>query len=108
MQILLDECMPRAFRRELGDREALTVHMLRWNGLRNGALLGKMREIGLNLLITVDRSLPKQQKLAAGGVAVVVLEARSNRVEHLIPLVPQLRTALNHIQPGQVVRIRAA
>jgi hypothetical protein len=107
MRILLDECMPKAFRRALAEFEVETVRGMGWNGFRNGKLLAAMRKQDFAVLITVDKSLPLQQRLAAGGVAVIVLQALSNKFAILEALVPEVRRVLNHIQPGQVVWVPA-
>ena len=64
-----------------------------------------MRERGFWCLITVDRNLQFQQNVAASGLAVIVLHARSNRAEDLEPLVPALLEALNSVQSGQVAHV---
>jgi len=55
-----------------------------------------------DVLITVDKSLPKQQRLSNRPFAVVVLRARTNRLADLLPLVPALQAAIEKLAPGQV------
>lgn len=104
-RILLDECVPRRFRRELPDLTVSHVRDENWTGQRNGVLLRLMREAGFAILVTVDRNLAYQQNVAAAGIAVIVLHARGNRVVDLAPLVPALRAALPAAMPGEVIRI---
>ena len=104
-RILLDECVPRRFRRELPDLPVSHVRDEDWTGQRNGVLLGLMRDAGFAILITVDRNLAYQQNVAAAGIAVIVLHARGNRTVDLVPLVPALRVALAAAAPGQVLRV---
>ena len=104
-RILLDECVPRRFRRELRDLPVSHVRDENWTGQRNGALLRLMREAGFAILITVDRNLAYQQNVAAAGIAVIVLHARGNRTADLIPLVPALRDVVATAMPGQVIRV---
>jgi hypothetical protein len=52
--------------------------------------------------VTVDRNLSFQQNPANLPVAVVVLTAKSNRLAHLIPLVPRLLEALTSIKPNSL------
>jgi len=60
---------------------------------------------GLGALVTVDRSLEYQQNVAVAGMGVVVILARSNRIANLLPLTPDVLTALATLAPGRVVRV---
>ena len=59
-----------------------------WRGVKNGALLAKA-EPEFDALVTVDRNLRYQQDTPAVDLLIVALRARSNRLEHLLPLVPE-------------------
>lgn len=64
-----------------------------WAGKRNGELLALA--VGhLEIFLTADRNLSYQQDLSAFDIAVVVLVARSNRLEDLRALVSQLLEVL--------------
>jgi hypothetical protein len=39
MKVLLDECVPRKLKREIGNHEVRTVTESGWSGLKNGELL---------------------------------------------------------------------
>jgi hypothetical protein len=78
-----------------------------WAGKRNGELLALMAGAGFDVLLTVDQNLRYQQNLAATGVAVVVMAAASNRLADLLPLIPAVSAALDSIQAGEVVEVRA-
>jgi hypothetical protein len=60
---------------------------------RNGELLRAARG-EFDAIVTTDRGIPHQQNLSGLGLAVVVLEARSNRLEHLSPLVEEANAVL--------------
>ena len=109
MRLLLDEMLPPRYARDLerGGREASVVTQIGWAGIRNGELLRRARAAGFDVLITSDQNIEHQQNVAQAGIGGVVLIARSNRVEDLRPLVPDLELALASIQPGQVVRVGA-
>lgn len=103
---LVDECVPRRFmRRYLADLAVAHVLDQGWAGRRNGALIGLMMEAGFTTLITVDRNLAYQQNIVLTGISVIVLHARSNRTDDLVPLIPALRDALPRIAPGEVIRL---
>lgn len=104
-RILLDECVPRRFARELPGVPVSHVVTEGWAGRRNGLLLQLMREAGFAVLVTVDRNLQFQQNVALSGVAVIVLHAASNRVADLKPLVPALESALDQLAAGQILHV---
>jgi hypothetical protein len=58
-----------------------------------------------DVLITVDKSMPFQQRLDERPVAQVVLRALSNRLPDLLPLVPALLQVLSEMKPGEVREI---
>jgi hypothetical protein len=55
----------------------------------------------------VDRNLIFQQHVVAFSVAVVVLQAKTNRLADLRPLIPSLLAAIDSAQPGAVKFIGA-
>jgi hypothetical protein len=55
----------------------------------------------------MDGNLEFQQNLATLPVAVLVIEAVSNRMEHLTPLVPNILNGLNHLPPKSLRRVGA-
>ncbi len=105
MRILLDECVPRPFKRELADYEVCTVVEIGWSGKKNGELLKLMSQEGFTILLTTDQNLRYQQNLEQAGVAIVVLVARSNRLPDLVPLIPDVLSVLNTIASGQVIEV---
>jgi hypothetical protein len=56
-------------------------------------------------LVTMDRGIEFQQNLAAASVGVLLVRAPSNRMIHLMPLVPAILEALPLLKPGQLHRI---
>jgi hypothetical protein len=77
---------------------------MRWTGIKNGELL-KLASENFDVFVTVDRNLMFQQNTDALSIAVVVLEAKSNRLDDLRALIPQLLTALTNAPVG-VITIR--
>lgn len=76
-----------------------------WAGMKNGKLLAPAAT-KFDVFLTMDQNLEFQQNLASLPVAVLVIEAVSNRIEDLAPLVPEILKQLNHIQPGTLRRVR--
>jgi hypothetical protein len=105
VRVLLDECVPHVLRHHLPGHTAATVAYMKWQGVKNGALLALMAANGFEVLLTVDQSLRHQQNLKAADVAVVLLTAPSNDPSDLAPLMPAACAALTTIKPGDVVEI---
>ena len=93
MRVLLDECLPRRLKRELVGHDVKTAPEMGWASKRNGELLG-LAVSRFDVFLTADRNLSDQQDVSAFDIAVVVLAARSNRLEDLRPLVPRLLEVL--------------
>lgn len=104
MRVLLDECVPRRLKRELPGHEVHTVTEHGWSGVKNGKLLA-LAEAEFEVFLTVDQNLKYQQNLTAFRIAVILLAARNNRLKTLLPLMPEVREALDKIGPGDFVRI---
>lgn len=102
MRVLLDECLPRRLKGDLIGHEVRTVPEMRWSGKRNGELL-RLAAREFDVFLTVDRRLPREQKLATFRIAVIVLVARSNRLLDLLPLVPAILEILPRARPGEAV-----
>jgi predicted nuclease of predicted toxin-antitoxin system len=102
MKVLLDECLPIDFRRHLSAHE---VHTAEWAGFKspkNGQLLQQAERAGYEVLLTVDQGVPNQHSLVERKISVLVIRARTNQMEDLLPVVEAILAALGEIQPGQV------
>jgi predicted nuclease of predicted toxin-antitoxin system len=89
VRILLDECVDRRLARDIIGHEVKTAAQMGWAGKSNGDLL-TVAEAQFEVFVTTDRNLFFQQNLARFRIAVLILTARSNRLEDLRPLVPDL------------------
>jgi hypothetical protein len=107
MRILLDECVPKPLKREFGDLDLKTVMEIGWSGTKNGALLKLMSDSGFTILLTSDRNIKYEQNLQQAGIAVIVMVARTNRLQDLLPLIPKVRKALFTIQPGELIEVNS-
>ena len=106
MRVLLDECVPRALRKELPGHEVKTVAEAGWAGVRNGELL-QLAAKQFDLLLTVDRNLEYQQNFAGLTLAVIVVHTPSNDVTVLRHLMPAVLAAIPTTKPGMVTHIHA-
>ena len=94
--------------RSLVGHEARTVQQQTWAGLKNGVLLATAEAAGFQVFVTGDQNLEHQQTMAGRRLGVVVLVAMSNALEDLLPLVPEVLTAITRVRPGQVLRVPPA
>lgn len=100
MRVLLDEQIDRRLARRFSpDFEVRSVHEVGWGAMKNGALL-RAAEREYDAFITMDRGIPHQQNLPAFRIGVVVVRARSNRLDDVSPLVAQIEAALREVKAG--------
>ena len=107
MRVLLDECLPgRKLKPSFPDHDVRTVAEMNWRGVKNGALLAKA-EAEFDAFVTADSNLRYQQNTPDVDLLIVVLRARSNRLEHLLPLLSEANTALERGGSRRVVVVGA-
>jgi hypothetical protein len=88
VRVLLDEHLPVDLGRALQAHHVDTVVGRGWAGVKNG-------------------DLEFQQNISALPFGVPLIRADSNRMVHLVPLVPTILEALSAIMPGRVYRLGA-
>lgn len=104
MRVLLDECLPARFARDLTGHEVKTVPQAGWAGIKNGRLLKLVTESGrFEAFVTVDKSLRHQQNLRDIPFGIAVLRARSNNLADVRPFAPELLRRLPKLRPGEVI-----
>jgi len=74
-------------------------------GVKNGKLLA-LAAARFDAFITVDKNLPYQQNTSTLPISVFVLDALSNELPYLLPLVPELEAALPSHKQGSCVLLR--
>ena len=104
MKILLDECIDRKLASYFAGYEVKTVPHMGWAGVKNGQLLA-LAETEFDVFITVDRNLSFQQNLPHFDIAIIVLQASSNRLAELKPLLPKVLAILATAAKGQATTI---
>jgi hypothetical protein len=75
-----------------------------WASFKNGNLLAAASG-KFDVLVTTDQRLSYQLNVSAFPIAVLALVAKRNKLESLLPLVPELRTVLAEVKPGEVRRV---
>ena len=106
MRILLDGFLPIEQHDELSGHAVRSVREMGWSGLKNGELLPRAAE-HFDLFMTADQNLQYQHNLRVLPVAVAVPVAKSNRIQSLGALVPEILAALARIQPRTLLRVGA-
>jgi hypothetical protein len=81
----------------------VTVAGAGWAGKKNGDFL-RLADRGFDMLVTTDKGIPHQQNLSWFDLVVVLLRARSNALEDLAPLMAEVNSVLNSVEPGSAVR----
>jgi len=75
-----------------------------WSGKKNGILAG-MAEGHFDVLLTVDQRFSYQMK-PESKLAILIVSARTNKIEDLEPFVPAVQEALTSLKPGSgLIRI---
>lgn len=106
MKVLLDECVPRPLKFDFIGHDVDHVTEMGWSSIKNGKLLGLAVSAGFEVLVTTDQNLRYQQNLQKFKIGIIVLIAKSNRVDDLQPLVPEALNVMQAIIAGQLVEVR--
>jgi hypothetical protein len=96
MKVFVDECVNRRFMRRLTGHDFVHISNTPLLSTKNGALLRAVAP-NYDAFLTRDASIPVQQNLKRFPLAFVILRTRSNRLAHLLPLVPDLLATLDLI-----------
>ncbi len=99
MKVLLDECIDWRLSRDIVGHDVKTARQMGWATIENRELLA-LASKHFDVFVTVDRNLSFQQNLGTLSIAVVVLQAKTNRLTELKPLVPSLLAAIESAKPG--------
>jgi predicted nuclease of predicted toxin-antitoxin system len=105
MKLLLDECLPRKLKNHLPGIECQTVPEAGLAGRKNGELLSLAERAGFSALLTIDRGIEFEQNLRRRKIAVVLIHARSSRLDDLLPHAPEILRVLGSIRRGQLVKV---
>jgi hypothetical protein len=96
VKVLLDHNLPKRFRVMLEGYEFKTTREMRWETLRNGALLAMAADTKFDAFISADKKLEFEQNLKTLPLAVIVLDALTNSFEGVqvfVPFVQRLLTS---------------
>jgi hypothetical protein len=105
VNILLDENLDWRLQRDLPGHNTESVPLIGWAGLKNGALLSKADK-RFDVLLTIDGNIQFQQNVAKYRIAVIALEATTNRLVDTRPLMPKVLAVLPSVKAGTVTIVR--
>ena len=83
---------------------AKTTPEMGWASLSNGNLLS-VAEKEFDVFITSDKNLSFQQSIPSSSIQVVLLKARTNTYEDLLPLIEKLTSKIKDHEPGSFLEI---
>ena len=106
MRILLDESVPGRLGVLLTGHLVQTVQRRGWSSIKNGKLLA-LAASEFDVLLTADKGMEYQQNLAALPVSILIVLARSNRIEDLAAAVPAILSALAELPPRTLRKVAA-
>ena len=105
MRVLLDENLDwRVVRYFDPDFQVTTVSRQGWKGMRNGELL-EQAAAAFDALVTMDKGIEHQQNLRKYEIGVILISARSNRLEDVQPAMLRVNEVLREIQSGHVIHV---
>ncbi len=105
MKLLLDECAPRRLKNYFVGHDISTIEQAGFKGLKNGNLL-RAAEGKFEVLITVDKKIEYQQNRTTLPLAIVILSAVNNRLESLLPLIPDALKVLETIKTATLCALQ--
>ena len=84
----------------------MTVQRRGWASIKNGKLLA-LAAGEFDVLLAADKGMEYQQNLVSLPVSILIVLARSNRIEDLAFAVPAILSALEELQPRTLRKVAA-
>lgn len=106
MRILLDESVPWRLGPLLTGHTITSVQRHGWASIKNGKLLA-LAANEFDVLLTADKGMAYQQNLETLPIAILIVLAKSNRIDDLARAVPVILGALAELPPRTLRKIAA-
>ena len=106
MRLLLDESLPENLRFFIEAHDVETARFRGWKGWLDGDML-LIPQAEFDVILTCDQSIPSQQNLDRLDLRIIVLHGRTNRIEGLLPLLPEAMSAVDDTTGQQVTHVYA-
>ena len=104
VKVLLDACVPHRLRRGLTEFEIEIAQHAGLDQISDGELLTAI-DGRYDVLVTRDRNITFQQKIAGRSIAVIVLRSLDQSPAAFDALLPELRIAIGAALPGSVTLV---
>ncbi len=104
MRILLDESVPWRLGRHLTGHSFKSAQKHSWASIKNGKLLA-LAAGEFDVLLTADKGMEYQQNPGTLPVAIVVVRAKTNRMDDLVLAVAAILKALEVLEPRTLTRV---
>lgn len=105
MRILLDESVPVRLGVMLIGHTSISVQRQGWTSIKNGKLLALAAAAEFDVLLTADKGMEYQQNLATLPVSILIMLAKSNRVDDLALAIPKVLVALAEMKPRTLLKV---
>ena len=97
MKVLLDEMPPIGMRELLPSHEVYSAAYAGFAGISNGEMIRRAIGAGFDVIVTLDRGIPRQQNLERSGIGFVLIP--HNDLDRIRPYADEL-----HRRPGVEIR----
>ena len=105
MKVLLDEMLPIGVRELIPSHEVYSAAYAGFAGISNGEMIRRAIGAGFDVIVTLDRGIPRQQNLERSGIGFLLIP--HNDLDRIRPYADELRRALERASPGMVLRVAA-
>lgn len=108
MHVLLDENLDwRLVKYFDSDFQVTSVNQQGWTGKRDSELL-QQASATFDVLVTMDRGIEYQQNISKYALGIVIIAARSSRLQDIQPAMLKVNQVIRDVQPGQVILVNAS
>src|SRR5579885_3537792 len=99
------ECVLRKLKRYLPGHECRTVPEAGFAAKKNGELLALAEQEGFDVFLTLDTGIEYEQNLAKHKIAVLLIRAKTSRLDDVADFTSEILNAFRSIQYGQLIKI---
>ena len=81
------------------------VNDMGWRGLKDREILDLAEKYPFDVFITADKNLPYQQNLTNIILRIIILDSRSTRPDHLLPLMEKISEIISSLSMNSSVLV---
>jgi hypothetical protein len=105
VKVLLDEMLPIGMREFLPAHEVYSAAYAGLAGISNGEMIRRAIDAGFDVIVTLDRGIPRQQNIERSGIGFVLIP--HNDIDLIRPYADGLRRSVEQASAGTVIRVEA-